>query len=186
MWDLWPCSICYRAYFGTMKFRQRLLFCFVLFLILVPFIWLRFRLSEDKHPLAFSPKKDGRLFHDHSDFNTVVHHHVQRSSDNGRGPKPEISETGTNSNPAKETEEGDTEKDDDTPDYQFDDPWQLWKEMVTDRKLSSSSDPDAVNMILEALTFKPIVAVGVGYKGTQLKASMLLEGKQRVVFKPLR
>ncbi|EDO44241.1 predicted protein [Nematostella vectensis] len=75
--------------------------------------------------------------------------------------------------------------DDDDNDIEGDDPWQLWKDMVTSRHLTPSGKQE-VNLILDALSYKPIVAAGVGYKGTQLKATLLLEGNQKVVFKPGR
>ena len=71
-------------------------------------------------------------------------------------------------------------------DYEYDDPWTIWKDMVKSRQITSANDSDSINMILEAMMYKPIVAAGVGHGGTQLKASLILEGKQRVVFKPMR
>ncbi|ESO98910.1 hypothetical protein LOTGIDRAFT_213698 [Lottia gigantea] len=38
--------------------------------------------------------------------------------------------------------------------------------------------------VLKALSTRPIIAADVGYKGTQLKMSLYLEGKQRTAFKP--
>ena len=71
-------------------------------------------------------------------------------------------------------------------DYEFDDPWSIWENMVKSRQITSPDDVDGVNMILEGMMYKPIVAANVGVRGTQLKATLTLEGKQRVVFKPMR
>lgn len=38
--------------------------------------------------------------------------------------------------------------------------------------------------VLAALSSAPIVSADVGYKGTQLKVSLVLKGGQRAVFKP--
>ena len=58
--------------------------------------------------------------------------------------------------------------------------------MVKSRQITSPDDVDGVNMILEGMMYKPIVAANVGVRGTQLKATLTLEGKQSVVFKPMR
>ena len=67
------------------------------------------------------------------------------------------------------------------------DPWILWAEWV---KIDSLYSPDAfwssdMNTLLETLSNAPITAFDVGYKGTQLKATMHL-GTQKTVFKPKR
>ena len=170
-----------------MKFRQRILVCGFLLLVIIPFIYLRFRLGEEKHPLI-SSKTNDRFLHDGKESNDVKQHLVQRSSERGEGTKSRPEQDGNEEPILDQRREngGKLDSTDDSLDYEFDDPWRLWKEMVKARQLSSPDDPDSINMILEGLTYKPIVAVGVGYKGTQLKATMMLEGKQRVVFKPKR
>ena len=46
---------------------------------------------------------------------------------------------------------------------------------------------DEMNLILKSLATKPVAEFGVGYKGTQLKASMFLgPERQRTSFKPMR
>lgn len=67
------------------------------------------------------------------------------------------------------------------------DPWTLWAEWV---KVDSLYSPDAfwssdMNTLLHALASAPITAFDVGYKGTQLKATMHL-GAQKTIFKPKR
>ena len=66
-------------------------------------------------------------------------------------------------------------------------PWAIWEKWVTPNYLYPedafwSHDMD---YIINALATAPITSFGVGYKGTQLKATMFL-GKQRTVFKPMR
>lgn len=47
-------------------------------------------------------------------------------------------------------------------------------------------DTKNLSMLLQAMALAPIDQLDVGYKGTQLKASVLLRGGQMVVFKPKR
>lgn len=198
MVELWPFSVFYRAYFGTMKFKERFAFCLCVVFLIVPFIWLRMRVSDDRHPLL--SVDDSRSLMDDMDFNRIdhSHHHVQRSSektyrvrtnpdhdstDVERKLDKRLIDKGKNVGKDEELKDKNTNND---VDYEYDDPWSIWKDMVKSRQVTSPHDSDAVNMILEAMMYKPVVAAGVGYKGTQLKATLMLEGKQRVVFKPMR
>ena len=66
-------------------------------------------------------------------------------------------------------------------------PWAIWERWVKPNYLYPedafwSHDMD---YIIDAMATAPITSFGVGYKGTQLKATMFL-GKQRTVFKPMR
>ena len=67
-------------------------------------------------------------------------------------------------------------------------PWDIWFNMVTNRHITSPNDRKSVERILGALTLEPIKFATVGYKGTQLKALLVLNGpsEQMVAFKPLR
>ena len=200
MVDLWPFSVFYRAYFGTMKFKERFAFCLCVLVLIVPFIWLRMRVSDKKHPLLLSVHEDSQFPLDETDFNRIDHRHVQRSNKEMEGVK-----TNTNSNdlhvePRLEKRFVDKDKNNivskhnnnnakntnNDVDYEYDDPWLIWKDMVKSRQITPPDDNDAVNMILEAMMYKPVIAAGTGYRGTQLKATLTLEGKQRVVFKPKR
>lgn len=200
MVDLWPFSVFYRAYFGTMKFKERFAFCLCVLVLIVPFIWLRMRVSDKKHPLLLSVHEDSQFPLDETDFNRIDHRHVQRSNKEMEGVK-----TNTNSNdlhvePRLEKRFVDKDKKNivskhnnnnaknanNDVDYEYDDPWLIWKDMVKSRQITPPDDNDAVNMILEAMMYKPVIAAGTGYRGTQLKATLTLEGKQRVVFKPKR
>lgn len=198
MVEIWPLSVFYRAYFGTMKFKERFAFCLCVVCLLVPFLWLRWQISDDnKHPLMLSVS-DTQSLMDGMDFNRMDHtHRHQRSSDQTLRSssertdhiKPNLSFEGKekkelgNVDPGEESKRNNANDD---VDYEYDDPWTLWKDMVKSREVTSPNDADSMNMILEAMMYKPIVAAGVGYRGTQLKASLFLEGKQRVVFKPKR
>lgn len=161
---------------------------------------MRWNLSERKHPLILSVGDTHSLL-DGMDFNRIDHvHRHQRSNEvepqshleradfradkkanssvNDDTWNKEINNVGAG-NEIRQNDSHDT-------DYEYDDPWTLWKEMVKSRQITSPVDNDSVNTILEALIYKPIIAAGVGYRGTQLKATLILEGKQRVVFKPMR
>ena len=203
MVEIRPLSVFYRAYFGTMKFKERLAFCFCVVCLVIPFIWLRWRVSDDKHPLMLSVI-DTQSLMDGMDFNRIDHaHRHQRSTDQKFATSWEKTDsknsnfkTEVNKEPSLNkrlvVDNVDTKKENkqkkaiDDVDYEYDDPWTLWKEMVKSRQITSLGSDDSMNMILEAMMYKPIVAVGVGYRGTQLKATFILEGKQRVVFKPMR
>ena len=158
------------------------------------------RVSDKKHPLLLSVHEDSQFPLDETDFNRIDHRHVQRSNKEMEGVK-----TNTNSNdlhvePRLEKRFVDKDKNNivskhnnnnakntnNDVDYEYDDPWLIWKDMVKSRQITPPDDNDAVNMILEAMMYKPVIAAGTGYRGTQLKATLTLEGKQRVVFKPKR
>lgn len=201
MLDLWPLSVFYRVYFGTMKFKERFAFCICIVLLVIPFIWLRMRAADEKHPLLFSvSSQNSRFLADETDYNGIDHSHVniQRSEegtnhlktnrkDVDRSLEKRSAPTVTN----HEDKDGEMKveknmgKNNDI-DYEFDDPWSIWENMVKSRQITSPDDVDGVNMILEGMMYKPIVAANVGVRGTQLKATLTLEGKQRVVFKPMR
>ena len=75
-----------------------------------------------------------------------------------------------------------------TPPTDHSKPWKIWSDWVREDVLY----PDGVlqskemDLILNALSTYPVTQLDVGYKGTQLKATMHLEGGQRAVFKPMR
>jgi len=199
MVDLWPFSVFYRAYFGTMKFKERLAFCLCVVLLIVPFIWLRLRVSDKKHPLLLSVHEDPQFPLDETDFNRIdhSHHHVQRSNEeiervktnadsNDLEPRLEKRVVDKDHKNTVRKHKNNPKNANNDVDYEYDDPWLIWKDMVKSRQITPPDDTDAVNMILEALMYKPVIAAGVGYRGTQLKATLTLEGKQKVVFKPKR
>lgn len=205
MVEIWPFSVFYRAYFGTMKFKERFAFCLCVVCLLIPFFWLRWQISDDnKHPLMLSVG-DSQSLMDGMDFNKIDHSHRHQRSNRA---KPVSFPERTDQNRVKSNRESVVNKEaeldkrvlenvdageeskrrnaNDDVDYEYDDPWLLWKGMVKSRQVTSPGEADSINMILEAMMYKPIVAAGVGYRGTQLKATLILEGKQRVVFKPMR
>ena len=181
-----------------MKFKERFAFCLCVVLLIVPFIWLRMRVSDKKHPLLHSVTTDSQFPLDEMDFNRIdhSHHHVQRSSERADSLKTNQDSTDTQRKIQKPRFVDSTNKvskedhkkkiANNDVDYEYDDPWSVWKDMVKSRQITSPDDPDAMNMILEAMMYKPIVAAGTGRHGTQLKATLTLEGKQIVLFKPMR
>ena len=154
------------------------------------------RVSDKKHPLLLSVHEDSQLPVDETDFNRIdhSHHHVQRSNEEidsygvtvkPRSEKRFVDKDHKNENTVRKHSK-DAKNANNDVDYEYDDPWLIWKDMVHSRQITPPDDTDAVNMILEAMMYKPVIAAGVGYRGTQLKATLTLEGKQRVVFKPKR
>ncbi|KAK6195413.1 hypothetical protein SNE40_000850 [Patella caerulea] len=72
------------------------------------------------------------------------------------------------------------------PDYDYKlkgSPWTLAASWVSDRQIHPEDIPE-LGAVLRAMSTRPITLADVGYKGTQLKMSLLLQGQQRVVFKP--
>lgn len=67
------------------------------------------------------------------------------------------------------------------------DPWKIWSQWVKPDHLYPEDKfySDEMNHILNTMATAQLTSFGLGYKGTQLKASMML-GKQRTVFKPKR
>ena len=66
-------------------------------------------------------------------------------------------------------------------------PWDVWHNMVSERSLTVP-DQKQVNKILQKMKHAKIISAKNGYKGTQLKALLFLDGpsQQAVVFKPGR
>lgn len=65
------------------------------------------------------------------------------------------------------------------------DPWDLAKKWANPRSLVPGS-ARGLGDVLGALATAPIIATDIGYKGTQLKLSIVLKGGQKAVFKPRR
>ncbi len=67
------------------------------------------------------------------------------------------------------------------------DPWRVWERWVTEDYFypEGAFYSSEMNQIFEALSASQITELGLGYMGTQLKATMMLGG-QRTVFKPKR
>lgn len=186
-------ELIHRTYFGAMKFKERLIFMVCLIIITLPFLWLH--IAEYRERTLEESERTIKLLQveDKYDFNSMEHgHSVNKEKDNTKKQNNNVDKITQNDNKdvapknKRSTDERmDTKDEDDDDDMDTDDPWLAWKEMVTLRTLTPPAS-DGVNSILDALTFKPIVAAGIGYKGTQLKATLLLNGKQKVVFKPMR
>ncbi|XP_060685645.1 glycosaminoglycan xylosylkinase isoform X2 [Hemiscyllium ocellatum] len=64
-------------------------------------------------------------------------------------------------------------------------PWEIAAQWVVPREVYPEDTPE-LGAILHAMATKKIIKADVGYKGTQLKALLVLEGGQKVVFKPKR
>ncbi|XP_013381494.1 glycosaminoglycan xylosylkinase isoform X1 [Lingula anatina] len=62
-------------------------------------------------------------------------------------------------------------------------PWEIAASWVTSRRIHPEEAPE-MGAILNALATRPIMAADVGFKGTQLKMTLVLEGNQKAVFKP--
>lgn len=62
-------------------------------------------------------------------------------------------------------------------------PWKVAASWVTHRQLVPPKAPE-IGAILKEMATAPILKADVGHKGTQLKMTFMLQGNQRVVFKP--
>ncbi|XP_065829885.1 glycosaminoglycan xylosylkinase-like [Oscarella lobularis] len=67
-------------------------------------------------------------------------------------------------------------------------PWEEYKTWVESTQLytKESLADGTMRRLLNSMSTKPIVKALVGYRGTQLKATFILRGEQKVVFKPMR
>ena len=65
--------------------------------------------------------------------------------------------------------------------------WEIWQKWVKPDYLYPENAfwSDEMNQILTAMATAPITSFGVGHKGTQLKATVML-GEQKTAFKPMR
>ncbi|XP_006005129.1 glycosaminoglycan xylosylkinase [Latimeria chalumnae] len=70
-------------------------------------------------------------------------------------------------------------------DHTLQSPWEIAAQWVVPREVYPEETPE-LGAVLHAMATKKIVKADVGYKGTQLKALLILEGGQKVVFKPKR
>lgn len=68
------------------------------------------------------------------------------------------------------------------------DPWKLWQGWVREESFYPEGAFLSGEMwrVLRAMSDSPILKFGVGVRGTQLKASVTLQGGQKAVFKPKR
>lgn len=68
------------------------------------------------------------------------------------------------------------------------DPWDMWWTMVSDRHVTKPGGDLQIEKILQALAKRKILTAKAFSRGTQLKASLTLDGPslQKVVFKPMR
>lgn len=64
-----------------------------------------------------------------------------------------------------------------------DSPWRVAEKMVTEREVHPEYAPE-IGSILKAMATRKILSADTGYKGTQLKLTLILEGGQIVAFKP--
>lgn len=64
-------------------------------------------------------------------------------------------------------------------------PWEIASQWVGPREVYPEETPELA-AVLTSLSSARIERADVGYKGTQLKALLVLDGGQKVVFKPKR
>lgn len=64
-------------------------------------------------------------------------------------------------------------------------PWEIASQWVGPREVYPEETPELA-AVLTSLSTAKIERADVGYKGTQLKALLVLDGGQKVVFKPKR
>ena len=178
-----------------MKFKQRIAAILCVVTIGIPYLWIKYKSSSLRHPVVevYGESLLRTLVLDREfDFNNLDHRHenpkisaaVRRSTSQMDSSKLQIVQARVFSSEnrvivsqkplAEEPVVGN--------------PWDLWNGMVTETRISPNGTVGGVqvNAILKSLRTSSIVKVGVGFRGSQLKASMFLEGNQRTVFKPKR
>ena len=184
-----------------MKFKQRVIVVLFITCIGVMWIWVKIkarnsqrnpivRVSEDENLLR-SLLLDGTY-----DFNYLDHVHKNtRMMFKDRRSTQEIDNHGDITKKRTQniaTSNTDTIKTKISPRLMLDKPskpvWEFWQEMVKVREVTEPGEEGQtkVDAIVKVLQTAPIIQTSVGYKGTQLKASMFLKGNQRIVFKPKR
>ncbi|XP_053380958.1 glycosaminoglycan xylosylkinase-like [Mercenaria mercenaria] len=62
-------------------------------------------------------------------------------------------------------------------------PWTIAQKWISKEHVHPENTPE-LGAVLRAMATRKIIAADVGYRGTQLKMTILLEGGQRAVFKP--
>ena len=185
-----------------MKFRQRVLVIFIFVCIAIYYVWVKTKtrnsrgnpvvqISDDENLLK-TLLLDGTF-----DFNNLDHIHKDKRilSKNKRGTQRLIE----NGKIAKEINIAVTQntiatgsnfiRTKTTQSLMLSKPaWELWQDMVKEREVTPPGQEGKmkVDAIVKALQTTPVIQMSVGYRGTQLKASMILKGNQRTVFKPKR
>ena len=70
---------------------------------------------------------------------------------------------------------------------EVDSTWQIWNSMAKARYLTPIGErDDNLTAVLKAMETAEIVSADIGYGGTALKVSLILDGEQEVVFRPMR
>lgn len=70
----------------------------------------------------------------------------------------------------------------------YENTWKMWQSWVKEDAFypTEAFNSGRMRQLLEAMARAPIVRFGIGEKGTQLKASVVLQGQQKALFKPRR
>lgn len=180
-----------------MKFKQRIFVVFVVVLVSFVFIWTKMEEKKtalypvisltNKHSVLNTLQLDKQ--YDINNFDLVYRNTkpLPTNAKRNENKRKSVGKALTKLNIANVTSNeiktinsriSDVEKD----------PWKLWQEMVRERAITSRGYDATTNLrtIIKALQTFPITQTNVGYRGTQLKASMILKGNQQVVFKPKR
>ena len=179
-----------------MKFQQRLVILFVFICVGILYIWVKNKTRNGRRNPVVAASNDENLLRSllldgAFDFNNHIHTDPKISSRDRRSTKTsdktiskETVSVRHNIPTSNELKITTSQKN-----TAFNKPaWQLWHEMVKEREVTQPGQEGMlrVDAIVKALQTQPVIQMSVGYRGTQLKASMFLQGKQRTVFKPKR
>ena len=192
-----------------MKFKHRITAVVCVIMIGIPYFWFKYKWSPQRSPVVKIYEEallQTLLLDDAFDFNKLDHRHENTRLSRTARRSTSFETGGSHTTSSKHTIEStiSTLRANAIPftvkrttlqtpmvaDTANRNPWEIWKGMVT--LIGTKVTPNGtlgslqVNAVLKALRSFPIVNVGVGFKGSQLKASMFLEGSQRTVFKPKR
>ena len=150
-----------------MKYKQRLVLAGVVIFVSFSLITIKLSLPSHQEITNHMPKVA------HVDYVTGGANHVRGGSDHVTLSRPPVSV----SKPPLFWKRANVSE-----------PWDIWKGWVKPHVLYPEGSFFSLQMdlILESLEMYPITSFDVGYRGTQLKAGLYLEGNQRAVFKPMR
>lgn len=180
-----------------MKFKQRILVTLFIVCVGVLWIWVKVKARNSRRNPVVKVSEDENLLRSllldgAYDFNHLDH--VHKSTRIMLKDKSTTVGADKNRNDAKETTKSvATSNTFKTKSLMLDKlskkpVWELWQEMV---KVTEVTEPGEegqlkVDAIVKALQTAPIIQTSLGFRGTQLKASMFLKDNQRTVFKPKR
>ena len=187
-----------------MKLKERVLLILLLsvsFLLIVKYKLEKKQLVSSVYEELVNDKTTFGLDGDHSHQKRATKMDDNRAVDNEKHVGSEISVDNAEKNAKVEKEKGanrvgnkqdELEKKDvrtgESDEVHEVDPWDMWWTMVSDRHVTKPGGDIQIEKILHALAKRKILTAKAFSRGTQLKASLTLDGPslQKVIFKPMR